>query len=75
MSLIWRRITVKMRVKMVVIAQLATSNLRHFSYDFQNLEPETKSVVPEPHGYTVANSLCIEANNVDEDNSLPRLSQ
>lgn len=56
----------------------STCNLQSetiFSYDFQNLEPETKSVVPEPHGYTVANSLCIEAYNVDEDNSLPRLSQ
>ena len=56
----------------------STCNLQsetNFPYDFQNLEPETKSEVPEPHEYAVANSLGIEAYNVEEDNSLPRLSQ
>lgn len=43
--------------------------------DFQNLEAETKSEVPEPHEYAVANSMGVEAYNVEEDNSLPRLSQ
>ncbi|XP_075646402.1 CRM-domain containing factor CFM3A, chloroplastic/mitochondrial-like [Castanea sativa] len=47
-----------------------------FSYDFQNLESETKSEVPEPHEYAVPNSLCVESDDVEEgDNRLTRLSQ
>lgn len=47
-----------------------------FSYDFQNLESETKSEVPEPHEYAVPDSLCVESDEVEEENSrLTRLSQ
>ena len=47
-----------------------------FSYDFQNLDSETKSEVPEPHEYAVPDSLCVESEEVEEeDNRLTRLSQ
>ncbi|KAK4567502.1 hypothetical protein RGQ29_003329 [Quercus rubra] len=47
-----------------------------FSYDFQNLESETKSEVPEPHEYAMLDSLCVESDEVEEeDNRLTRLSQ
>lgn len=45
----------------------------YLPFDFQSLEAESKSEVPEQHGYAVASSVSNDGDEIDEDTSLPRL--